>query len=149
MNNDQKKKNLSTSQILAVIKKSGYFTDVSEVLKEQETLPSFSHSLFEIMTRHQLAAKDVILKSGIERSYYYHIMSGQKMPGRNVLLRICLCMSATLTETNQLLRLAGHSQLYAKVRRDAALIFAINKSYTMQEANALLIEAGEQPLYKE
>lgn len=144
-----KKKNLTTSQLLAIIKKSGQFSDVTNIFQEQTELPGFCHYLYEIMDKHNMTAKDVIRKSGIERSYYYHILSGQKTPGRNILLRICFCISATLSETNQLLRLANHNPLYAKVHRDAALIFAIDKKYTMQEANTLLIQAGEQPLYQE
>ena len=71
------------------------------------------------------------------------------MPGRNIILRICLCMSATLTETNQLLRLAHQGPLYAKVRRDAAIIFAIEKRFTMQQTNDFLTKEHELPLYKE
>lgn len=58
-------------------------------------------------------------------------------------------MEATLTETSQLLRLAGHGSLYPKVRRDAAIIFAIEKKHTMQQANELLLSLQETPLYRE
>ena len=58
-------------------------------------------------------------------------------------------MSATLAETNQLLRLSGQGTLYVKIRRDAAIIFAIEKKYTMQQANELLIRENEVPLYRE
>lgn len=51
-------------------------------------------------------------------------------------------MEATFTETSQLLRLAGHGSLYPKVRRDAAIIFAIEKKYTMQQANELLAQSS-------
>lgn len=96
-----------------------------------------------------MTPKDIISKSGIERSYFYHILSGRKTPGRNIILRICLCMSATLNETNQLLRLANQGVLYAKVRRDAAIIFAIEKKFTMQQTNEFLKSEQELPLYKE
>ena len=58
-------------------------------------------------------------------------------------------MSATLAETNQLLRLSNQGVLYAKVRRDAAIIFAIDKKFTMQQTNEFLIREHELPLYKE
>ena len=76
-------------------------------------------------------------------------MNGKKMPGRNMVLRIGFCMQASLSEMNQLLRLAGLSGLYAKIRRDATLIFALQQKYTMEQANDLLIQAGEDPLYLE
>ena len=99
------------------------------------------------LTTSQLLS--IISASGIERSYFYHILSGQKTPGRNIILRISLCLSATLNETNQLLRLAHQGTLYAKVMRDSAIIFAIEKKYTMQQTNAFLISVQELPLYRE
>lgn len=145
---NQKKSSLTTSQLLSIIKKSGDFSEVTQTFHDNEE-PVFCHALYGIMEKHQMAPKDVISQSGIERSYFYHILSGQKMPGRNIILRICLCMSATLTETNQLLRLANQGVLYAKIRRDAAIIFAIDKKYTMQQTNDFLMQIKELPLYKE
>lgn len=146
---NNRKSSLTTSQLLSIIKKSGRFSDVTESFHDQEEEPVFCHFLYELMDKHQLTAKDIINRSGIERSYFYHILSGQKKPGRNIILRICLCMSATLAETNQLLRLGHQGSLYPKVRRDAALIFAIEKKFTMQQTNEFLIQEQELPLYKE
>lgn len=145
---NQRKDSLTTSQLLSIIKKTGDFSEVTERFHDNEE-PVFCHSLYNIMEKHQMAPKEIINESGIERSYFYHILSGQKIPGRNIILRICLCMSATLNETNQLLRLASQGVLYPKIRRDAAIIFAIEKKYTMQQTNDFLLKLNENPLYKE
>jgi hypothetical protein len=39
--------------------------------------------------------------------------------------------------------------LYPKILRDAALIYAIEKNYSMQEANHLLLSLDLAPLYQE
>ena len=143
------KSNITTSQLLSMIKKSEQFSDVTKVFHDVADTPIFCHYLYDIMEKHHFSAKDIISTSGIERSYFYHILSGQKMPGRNMILRISLCMKATLTETNQLLRLSNQGVLYAKVRRDAAIIFAIEKKYTMQQTNDFLLSINEAPLYRE
>lgn len=145
----RKKSGMTTSQLLSFIKRADRFSDVTEVFHDKEEAPVFCHTLYSLMEKYQLTPKEIISASGIERSYFYHILSGQKMPGRNIILRICLCMSATLTETNQLLRLAHQGILYAKIRRDAAIIFAIEKRFTMQQTNDFLIKEHELPLYKE
>ena len=149
MKNTSKKSSLSTSQLLSIIKKSGHFSEVTEAFQEVEEAPAFCHYLYEIMTNHHLSAKDIINRSGIERSYLYHILSGQKTPGRNMIIRIGLCMNASLAEINQLLRLSNQGVLYAKVRRDAAIIFAIDKKYSMQQTNEFLLSLQETPLYRE
>lgn len=145
---NQRKNSLTTSQLLSIIKKTGDFSEVTRTFHDHEE-PVFCHSLYTIMEKHQKTPKEIISESGIERSYFYHILSGQKIPGRNIILRICLCMSATLNETNQLLRLSSQGILYAKIRRDAAIIFAIEKKYTMQQTNEFLLKINENPLYKE
>ena len=109
-------KKLTTSQLLSIIKKSGQFSEVTNIWQDEMETPVFCHYLYETMEKHKLTAKDIIQRSGIERSYFYHLLSGFKTPGRNIVLRICLCMEATFTETSQLLRLAGHGSLYPKVR---------------------------------
>lgn len=146
---NRKKSGLTTSQLLSFIKKSDHFSEVTEVFHDKEEEPVFCHFLYNLMDKYQVTPKEVISASGIERSYFYHILSGLKTPGRNIILRISLCMSATLAETNQLLRLAHQGALYAKVRRDAAIIFAIEKKFTMQQTNDFLIKEHELPLYKE
>ena len=100
-----------------------------------------------MMTERQMDPGRMILMSGIERSYFYHILSGKKKPGRNMVLRIGFCLRLELKEMNNLLQLSGTAPLYPRIHRDAALIFALQKRFTMQEANRLLAGAGEEPLY--
>ena len=57
-------------------------------------------------------------------------------------------MRCTLAETNQLLRLAGLSHLYPRVREDTVLIYAVEHRATPQETNEMLEKAGEEPLYR-
>ena len=142
-------KRLTTSQLLSFIKKSANFGQVNTLFHDVEAQPVFCHFLYELMEKYKISSKDMINASGIERSYFYHILSGQKVPSRNIVLRIALCLGATLTETNQLLRLSHQGALYPKIRRDAAIIFAIERKYTMQQANEFLMREHEQALYKE
>ncbi|MBQ9196845.1 MAG: helix-turn-helix transcriptional regulator [Clostridia bacterium] len=139
---------ITTSRLLTMIRGSETFTEAVAYHDTAEE-PLFKDALFEMMRQRKLSPREMISRSRIDRSYFYHIMNGKKMPGRNMVLRIGFCMQASLSEMNQLLRLAGLSGLYAKIRRDATLIFALQQKYTMEQANDLLIQAGEDPLYLE
>ncbi len=139
-------KGITTSQLLTLIRNAQTFEEATEYHRTA-TQPIFSETLFEMMQRRGLSPKDMIRATCIDRSYFYHILNGQKSPGRNIVLRIGLCLQATLNEMNHLLLLAGLSTLYARIRRDALLIYAIQKKYTMDQANDLLVEAEEVPLY--
>ena len=65
------------------------------------------------------------------------------------MLRIAFGMRLSVEETQRLLTLSGNSILYPKVRRDAALIYALDKKGTLIEAEQLLEELDEKPLHGE
>lgn len=109
--------------------------------------PVFSDTLYDLLQVHHISPREMILASGIDRSYFYHILSGVKMPGRNMVLRIGFCLKATYNEMNLLLSLSGSAILFPKIRRDAILIFALEHQYSMNRVNELLSESGELPLY--
>ena len=138
---------ITTSKLLTMIRGAETFEEATEYHARARD-PVFSETLYETMTQRGLTPAEVIRMSGIERSYYYHILNGNRMPGRNVVLRLGFCLKLNLNEMNHMLTLAGLSALYPRIRRDAALIFAVQHKYTMQQANDLLIDAGEAPLYQ-
>lgn len=148
MSTDSKDK-MNTTQLMSMIKNSSDFSEVDEILRECVGSTEFCHCLYDTMSRHGMRPKDVISLSEMERSYFYHILSGSKIPLRNIVIRIALCIGADLAETNRLLLLAQQGTLYAKIRRDAAIIFCIENGKSMREANDLLLSLGEAPLYKD
>lgn len=146
---DSSSRILNTAQLLTMIRRTKNFSRIDQALHNASGATEFCHYLFELMSARGLKAKDVIASTGMERSYFYHILSGKKLPSRNVVLRIGLCLEAPLSEVNKMLLLAEHGALYAKVRRDAALIYCIERKYTMKQANNFLKQLGEQPMYKD
>ena len=81
MKHTDTEKKLTTSQLLSIIKKSGQFSEVTNIWQDEMETPVFCHYLYETMEKHKLTAKDIIQRSGIERSYFYHLLSGFKTPG--------------------------------------------------------------------
>ena len=110
--------------------------------------PLLQEVLYHMMEQRSLSPKDMIRLLGVQRSYYYHLLSGVKKPSRNMILRIGFCLRADLKQTQRLLRLANASALYARVRRDALLIYAIQNKYTVIQANELLLQNDLPPLYR-
>ena len=69
------------------------------------------------------------------------------MPGRDILLRTALVLQLSLQETQRLLALGDCGALYPKVRRDAAVIFALNHKMTLLETEELLVSLSEASLF--
>ena len=140
------KNNVSTSKLLTMIREAGTFEEAVSYHQTSND-PLFNDVLYKMIQERGLTPKDIIITSGIDRSYFYHILSGVKMPGRNMVLRIGFCLHVNLNEMNHLLTLAGTNSLYPKIRRDAALIYAIQHKFTMEQANDLLLSEREEPLF--
>ena len=87
----------------------------------------------------------VIQVSGISRTYAYQILQGEKNPSRDKVLALTLAAGMDLKNINQCLKLAGMNALYEKVRKDAIILFALNRELGILEINELLYEMGEEP----
>lgn len=138
---------VTTGRLLSLIRGTRS-PDEATVWHAQHGEPALKDVLYDMMRQRGLYPKDMIRRCGIERSYFYHILNGNKRPSRNMILRIGFCIQASLAEMERLLRLADAARLYPKLRRDALLIFAIQQKYTMEQANELLAREGEPPLYR-
>ena len=88
----------------------------------------------------------VIQISGISRTYAYQILQGEKNPSRNKILALTLAAGMDLKKINHSLKLAGMNELYGKVRKDAIILFALDKKLNLAEINELLYEMNEEPL---
>ena len=77
----------------------------------------------------------------------YQVLRGERIPGRDILLRTALALPLGLKETQRLLAVGGCGALYPKIRRDAAVIFALNQKMTLLETEDLLASLPERSLY--
>ncbi len=93
-----------------------------------------------------LELSTVCALSELDPSYCYRIFSGARTPGRNALLHITLSMGLSADETQQVLRLYRIARLDPRCYRDAILLFAVSKGYTLAQTTELLFELGEAKL---
>ena len=94
-----------------------------DVLMEQESdqlsLTSYLHMLLE---RRGLSVGSVIRQCSLDRSYGYRLSTAPRRPTRDMLVALALQLEFTEEETQRLLKLAGRPVLYARNKRDAALL---------------------------
>ena len=62
------------------------------------------------------------------------------------MLQLVFAMHCTLKEANRMLQAAGHSALYCKNRRDAIIIFCLNKGMDLRTTDEELYRFGEQTI---
>jgi len=105
-------------------------------------LESVAEYLNEMLIRYDLEKCDVAKNGGFVGNYPYQIFNGKKSASRDKLIQIAIGFPLSLEETQRLLRLGGYSELYVKNSRDAFLMFAMEKRYSIQKINELLYENG-------
>lgn len=116
-------------------------------LNQEQTAPTFTQILREILSNAKMSVPEWISSVNISKSYGYQILRGERIPGRDIILRTALALQLPLKETQRLLAIGGCGALYPKVRRDAAVIFALNQKMTIMETEDLLSSLPERSLF--
>lgn len=117
------------------------------LLNEKQPEPSCGLFLQNLLENAEISASRWIAGTDISKSYGYQILRGERSPGRDILLRTALLLQLSLKETQRLLAVGDCGALYPKIRRDAAIIFAINQKMTLLETEELLSSLPEQSLF--
>ena len=94
----------------------------------------------------KISKVDLARKAEISEFYLYQVIGETRKPSRDKLLCLCLALSCSAEETDRLLRLAGHGNLYIRVKRDAIGRAALKERGSMEEVDETLEEEGEAPL---
>lgn len=89
---------------------------------------------------------NIINKSDFSYCYFYDVINGRKIPGRDKIIRLILTMHLSVDECQEALRISGRSALYPRIKRDAIILFAISNGYSIYQLAELLQNAGEEPL---
>ena len=130
-------------QLLASATPEAYLADVPT---EDRSLAEFLRTLLD---GKGLKRSDVIRAAGINATFGYQIFQGTRKPGRDSAIMLAFGLGCDLRETQRLLRLAGVSELWCKIRRDAILIFAVEHGFTREQADDELWRLGEKTLLSE
>lgn len=117
------------------------------LLSREQAAPTCAQTLRAILERAGLSAAEWMAIADVSKSYGYQILRGERLPGRDILLRTALSLHLSLKETQRLLAVGDCGALYPRVRRDAAVIYALNQTMSLIETEELLTSLPERSLY--
>lgn len=122
-------------------------TSLDEYLSESEAADrSLSEYLKEMLDVHGLKRADVVRASGINATVVYDIFAGKSNPGRDHAIMLAFGLQCDIAQTQRLLRMAGVSELWCKIRRDAIILWSIKQGSCRAEADDELYRFGEKTL---
>lgn len=128
------------------IKGADSFSEFWERHKKQIVHQPLSEYLCELLDERGLKRSEVVVRTGLDKAYVYQIFAGKKNPSRDKLVTIALGMEFSEEETQRMLQLSGHRELWPKDERDALLLFAIQRGMSLEEVHTELERYGLDPL---
>jgi len=96
----------------------------------------------------------IIREAGIDRTYGHQLFNGIRKPSRDKVIQIAFGFGLDVEETQRLLRAARKSMLYPRLKRDAAIIYCLQKRKDLAYVQQVLTQygltaLGEAPRYEE
>ncbi|HIY50455.1 MAG TPA: XRE family transcriptional regulator [Candidatus Olsenella avicola] len=122
-------------------------SDLEEYLERNEPgRRTLSEYLNQLLAEKGLERSRVVRMANLNDTFGYQIFQGTRNPSRDKVLQIAFAMALTLRETNRALTAAGVSELYCKDRRDAIIIFCLDRGCSLQKVNEELYRFGEKTI---
>lgn len=110
----------------------------------QLSAPSLSEYLCGLLEEKGLRRAQVVHRADLNETFGYQIFTGARKPSRDKVLQIAFAMALTVRETNRALRAADAGALNPKSRRDAIVIFCLDRGCSLQKVNEELYRFGEK-----
>ena len=107
--------------------------------KHIETVPFHEH-IRRLCEEKGIVPAHVIARSGIDRIYGHQLFNGTRKPPRDRALQLAIALDLDYEDTQELLKTARKRELYPKIKRDAAIIFALKRGLGLNGLQDILLE---------
>ncbi len=123
--------------------------DISSVIEAATDIfveRSFAVRINQILEEKGLSKSDVTKGSGLSTAYIYELFNGYKKPTRDRCILLGFGLKTSYSEIQELLKLCDLRELYPKKKREAVIIFCLNKKMSITETDGMLFELNEATL---
>ena len=103
--------------------------------------------LNDLFQKRNISKAALAKQSGMSEVYLHQVFAGRRNPSRSRLICLCFGLSATLEETQELLKQCSLAQLYPKNKRDAIIIYGLVNDVSLFDVNDKLFSEGEETLF--
>jgi len=134
----KKEKNSTTNILNEKLDQDISLTDFFEENRKDFLNIPLSQYLKVLIEEKGCTKAQVIRDSGLNRRFFFDILSNKRKPSRNYVLRILIALQMPLIDVQWLLGATGYAQLYARDKHDSVLIYCINHHNSVNDCNAML-----------
>lgn len=140
-------KTVTTGTLMRMLGREGEPTVLKDSVCNQSGSAIFRGLMYKLLERGGLDIPQVAQRAMISKAFIYQMLGGSRQPGRDMVLRLAVCLKASVEETQRLLRSVQRGALYPRIHRDALIIYGLNRKLGLDELNERLLSEGEEPLY--
>jgi hypothetical protein len=127
-----------TSTLFRMLFKTSNIKEFIEKNADEMRLPSFSKYISGLCKEKDVVPERIIKRADIERSFGHQLFKGTKNPSRDTVLQLAFGFEADADTAQELLKYAGMSPLYPRVKRDSAILYCLHNRFTIMEAQSIL-----------
>lgn len=146
MEKEEKTDRLLTEDLWKMVSESKDIYEDWNELSPHMNSSSFHEHLFALSRQCGINAAQIGKRALLSRSFSYQIFSGERIPKRDVILRIAIVLGLDIPETQRLLRLASRGTLYPRIERDSVIIFCLKNNYDIYKTDEILVSLGQRSL---
>lgn len=131
----------TTSRLENILRTVKSEDDIREYMKKyaKSSYITFAEYFNSYLINNELDYPVVMDRSNISKNYFYNIINGDRNPGRDKIIALCIGAGMSCHETNRALKIAKEGVLYPKDPRDARIMICINNGIkTVTELNIIL-----------
>ena len=149
MQKDDNKPKISTSTLMKRLFKTARLNTFMKTYDGAFVKTTFREYIQRLCSERELISEHVIKSCGIDRTYGHQLFSGLRHPSRDKVIQLAFGFSLDVEETQELLKVAGKSALYPKIKRDAAIMYCLKNRIGFFDAQATLQELSLPLIGKE
>lgn len=133
---------ISTSKFFRLLFKAPNLEQFVKNNAEEMRPPTFIEYISGLCKAKAEVPERIIKRANIERSFGHQIFKGSRNPSRDTVLQLAFGFEAHVDTAQELLKYAGMSALYPRMKRDAAILYCLHHHFSIMEAQQVLHEMG-------
>ena len=133
---------LSTDEMLALMFRE---RDLEQILRNNESSYlnlSFADYISSWCRNNSVVPEHVINRANLDRSYGHQLFNGKRTPSRDTVIKLAFGMEADVAQAQRMLRIAGKSTLYPRVKRDTVIIYCLHNGISLIDTEIILADMG-------
>lgn len=131
---------IRTSALFRLLFKTSSIKEFIEKNADEMRLQSFSEYIMGLCEKKGEVPERIIRRGNVERSFGHQLFKGTKKPSRDTVLQLAFGFEADVDTAQELLKHAGMSALYPRVKRDTAILYCLHNRFTIVETQNVLHE---------